>query len=202
MMMARRDLRVIPFTRHVPLARVASELRPGRLEICIRVTADALRRDFKIARPRIEVAGLNPHAGENGVIGTEDRDIIAPVVERMRREKIDVSGPFPADAMFQSAPAAVRAPDRTVSRTRAVRSARKQPYPDAYIAMYHDQGLVAYKMLAQKTGVNVTIGLPTPRTSVDHGTAYDIAGRGIADDESLLEAYRLAEYLAERRTTR
>jgi 4-hydroxythreonine-4-phosphate dehydrogenase len=203
MMMARRDLRVIPFTRHIPLSRVAPELRPDRLETCIRVTHDSLRRDFKIARPRIDVAGLNPHAGEDGVIGTEDRDIIAPVVERMRKAKIDVSGPFPADAMFQSAPLAVRAPDRTITRRGTKRGgAKKQPYPDAYIAMYHDQGLVAYKMLAQKTGVNVTVGLPTPRTSVDHGTAYDIAGRGIAEDESLLEAYRLAEYLAEGRAGR
>ncbi len=201
MMMARRDLRVIPFTRHVPLAQVAGDLRPERLEICIRVTDAALRRDFKIARPRIDVAGLNPHAGEDGVIGTEDRDIIAPVIARMRRAKIDVSGPYPADAMFQSAPLAARAPDRTLSRRpgSGARRASRQPYPDAYIAMYHDQGLVPYKMLAQKTGVNVTIGLPTPRTSVDHGTAYDIAGRGIAEDESLLEAYRLAEYLAQRR---
>lgn len=209
MMLARRDLRVIPFTRHVPLSQVASELRADRLETCIRVTADALRRDFKITRPRIEVAGLNPHAGEDGVIGTEDRDIIAPVVERMRKAKIDVSGPYPADAMFQSAPLAVRAPDRTIRRVGArgakgagARTAKKQGYPDAYIAMYHDQGLVAYKMLAQKTGVNVTLGLPTPRTSVDHGTAFDIAGRGIAEHTSLLEAYRLAEYLAEGRAGR
>ena len=208
MMMARRDLRVIPFTRHVPLSQVARELRPDRLEICIRVTHESLRRDFKITRPRIDVAGLNPHAGEDGVIGTEDRDIIAPVIERMRKEKIDVSGPYPADAMFQSAPLAVKAPDRTLSRRpggrgrSGARVAKKQGYPDAYIAMYHDQGLVAYKMLAQKTGVNVTIGLPTPRTSVDHGTAFDIAGRGIAEDESLLEAYRLAEYLAEGKATK
>ncbi|HXS09394.1 MAG TPA: 4-hydroxythreonine-4-phosphate dehydrogenase PdxA [Candidatus Krumholzibacteria bacterium] len=199
MMMARRDLRVIPFTRHVPLAEVAPELRPERLEVCIRVTHEALRRDFKIARPRIDVAGLNPHAGEDGVIGTEDRDIIAPTIARLRKMRIDVSGPHPADAMFQSAPLAAKAPDRTRSRPR---SAKKQGYPDAYIAMYHDQGLVPYKMLAQKTGVNVTIGLPTPRTSVDHGTAYDIAGRGIAEDESLLEAYRLAEYLSQRKASR
>jgi 4-hydroxythreonine-4-phosphate dehydrogenase len=191
-------LRVIPLTRHVPLSRVSTDLRPDRLETCIRVTADSLRGDFKIPRPRIEVAGLNPHAGEDGVIGNEDRDIIAPVVERLRKKGIDVSGPHPADAMFQSAPLAARAPDRTVRR-KGRRAAKRQGYPDAYIAMYHDQGLVAYKMLAQKRGVNVTIGLPTPRTSVDHGTAYDIAGRGIAEDASLLEAYRLAEYLADRR---
>lgn len=195
MMMARRDLRVIPFTRHVPLSRVAGELTPGRLETCLRVTAESLRRDFKISRPRIAVAGLNPHAGEAGVIGTEDRDVIAPVVERLRAEGIDASGPHPADAMFQTAPEAANAPDRTARRSRSPR-ARKPRYPDAYVVMYHDQGLVPFKMLAQRRGVNVTIGLPTPRTSVDHGTAYDIAGRGIAEAESLLEAYRLAEYLA------
>lgn len=201
MMMARRDLRVIPFTRHVPVSQVPRDVTPARLETCVRVTDEALRRDFRIARPRIEVAGLNPHAGEDGVIGTEDRDIIAPTVEALRRDGIEVTGPWPADAMFQSAPLAARAPDRTTGRVRSGRS-RRQGYPDAYISMYHDQGLVAYKMLAQKRGVNVTIGLPTPRTSVDHGTAYDIAGRGIAEAESLLEAYRLAEYLAIRRAQR
>jgi len=198
MMMARRDLRVIPFTRHVPVSQVPKDVRPDRLETCIRVTAESLRRDFRIMKPRIEVAGLNPHAGEDGVIGKEDRDVIAPVIERLRSTGIDVSGPHPADAMFQSAPLAARAPDRTL-RPAARGSSRRRAYPDAYIAMYHDQGLVAYKMLAQKRGVNVTIGLPTPRTSVDHGTAYDIAGRGIAEVASLHEAYRLAEYLALRR---
>jgi 4-hydroxythreonine-4-phosphate dehydrogenase len=201
MMMARRDLRVVPFTRHVPLARVAHDLRADRLETCIRVTHEALWRDFRIARPRIEVAGLNPHAGEDGVIGTEERDVIAPLLERLRAEGIDVRGPFPADAMFQSAPLAARAPDRTAGG-RAAGPGRRRGYPDAYISMYHDQGLVAYKMLAQKRGVNVTIGLPTPRTSVDHGTAYDIAGRGIAEVGSLFEAYRLAEFLAGRRAAR
>ena len=201
MMMARRDLRVIPFTRHVPIARVAGEVRADRLEMCLRVTDESLRRDFKIARPKIAVAGLNPHAGEDGVIGTEDRDIIAPVVERLKKGGIDVSGPHPADAMFQSAPLAARAPDRTTRRSGSPRM-RRAGYPDAYVTMYHDQGLVPYKMLAQRLGVNVTIGLPTPRTSVDHGTAYDIAGRGIAEEGSLLEAYRLAEYLAGRHAQR
>jgi len=197
MMMARRDLRVIPFTRHVPLARVAGYLTADRLMTCVRVTYEALRRDFKIARPRIAVAGLNPHAGEDGVIGNEDRDVIAPVVERLRAEGIDASGPHPADAMFQSAPLAAAAPDRTVARrgsSRATTRKKGASYYDAYIAMYHDQGLVPFKLLAQRRGVNVTVGLPTPRTSVDHGTAYDIAGRGIAESDSLLEAYRLAEY--------
>ena len=177
MMMVCGGLRVVPFTRHVPLARVAGELQPNRLATCIRVTAEALKRDFKIARPRIAVAGLNPHAGEEGVIGTEDRDTIAPVVELLRAEGIDANGPFPADAMFQSAPDAVRGAGRY----------------HAYVAMYHDQGLVPFKMLAQRRGVNVTVGLPTPRTSVDHGTAYDIAGKGIAEADSLREAYTLAE---------
>jgi 4-hydroxythreonine-4-phosphate dehydrogenase len=179
MMMVRGGLRVVPFTRHVPLARVAGELKPNALATCIRVTAEALERDFRIKRPRLAVAGLNPHAGEEGVIGTEDRDIIKPVVELLRAEGIGASGPFPADAMFQSAPQAVKGTG---------------PY-HAYIAMYHDQGLVPFKMLARRRGVNVTIGLPVPRTSVDHGTAYDIAGQGIAEHDSLYEAYVLAESL-------
>ncbi|HEX5132367.1 MAG TPA: 4-hydroxythreonine-4-phosphate dehydrogenase PdxA [Candidatus Krumholzibacteria bacterium] len=199
MMMARRDLRVIPFTRHVPIAEVAALVTPRRLETCIRVTVEALRTDFRIPRPRIAVAGLNPHAGEDGVIGTEDRDIIRPLVERLRAEGMDVSGPHPADAMFQSAPLAARAaaaPRGATAKTgRWTTRPRSARYYDAYIAMYHDQGLVPFKMLAQRRGVNVTLGLPVPRTSVDHGTAYDIAGRGIAEPDSLLEAYRLAETL-------
>ncbi len=200
MMMVRRHLRVVPFTRHVPLGRVADYVTADRLETCIRVTAEALKRDFRIPRPRIAVAGLNPHAGEDGVIGTEDRDVIQPVVERLRAEGIGVSGPHPADAMFQSAPEAAKAPAATrrgAARTGAwTTRPRVAGYYDAYIAMYHDQGLVAFKMLAQRRGVNVTVGLPVPRTSVDHGTAYDIAGKGVAEDASLQEAYRLAEMLA------
>ncbi len=186
MMMACGGLRVVPFTRHVPVARVAAEMKPDRLATCIRVTAEALKRDFRIARPKIAVAGLNPHAGEGGVIGTEDRDVIAPVVELLRAEGIDASGPYPADAMFQSAPEAVKGTGRF----------------HAYVAMYHDQGLVPFKMLARRRGVNVTVGLPLPRTSVDHGTAYDIAGKGIAETDSLRAAYVLAESLATRRRTR
>ncbi len=186
MMMVRGGLRVVPFTRHVPLARVAGEMKPNALATCIRVTALALKRDFKIARPRIAVAGLNPHAGEDGVMGTEDRDVIKPVVELLRAEGIDASGPHPADAMFQSAPQAVAGSGRT----------------HAYVVMYHDQGLVPFKMLAQRRGVNVTVGLPTPRTSVDHGTAYDIAGQGVAEAESLREAYALAESFVTKRRPR
>lgn len=199
MMMVHRDLRVVPFTRHVPISRVAGYLTPERLETCIRVTAGSLKRDFKIARPRIAVAGLNPHAGEEGVIGPEDQAVIAPVVKKLRKAGLDVSGPHPADSMFLSAPEAARAP--RAPRVGAAKTARwtTRPrvasYDDAYIAMYHDQGLVPYKMLAQRHGVNFTAGLPVPRTSVDHGTAYDIAGKGIAEADSLLEAYVLAETL-------
>jgi 4-hydroxythreonine-4-phosphate dehydrogenase len=198
MMMVRRQLRVVPFTRHIPISRVAGFVTADRLETCIRVTVEALRRDFKIARPRIAVAGLNPHAGEDGVIGSEDRDVIAPLVARLRSKGLDVTGPHPADSMFQSAPEAARAPGaaRRGSAKPGGRPRVHAPaYYDAYIAMYHDQGLVPFKMLAQRRGVNVTVGLPVPRTSVDHGTAYDIAGKGIAESESLLEAYRLAETL-------
>jgi 4-hydroxythreonine-4-phosphate dehydrogenase len=186
MMMVRGGLRVVPFTRHVPLARVAEALKPNALATCIRVSARSLARDFRVARPRIAVAGLNPHAGEEGVIGTEDRDVIAPVVELLRAEGIDASGPHPADALFQSAPDAVAGKGRF----------------HAYIAMYHDQGLVPFKMLARRRGVNVTVGLPLPRTSVDHGTAYDIAGKGVAEANSLREAYALAEWFVTKRRTR
>jgi len=191
MMMVRRHLRVVPLTRHVPLAGVAARVTEDRLATCIRVTAQALCEGFRISRPRIAVAGLNPHAGEDGVIGSEDRDVIVPVVERLRAEGIGVSGPYPADSLFQSAPAAARA----AGATRGSPRPRVPQYFDAYIAMYHDQGLIPFKMLAQRRGVNVTVGLPVPRTSVDHGTAYDIAGKGIAESGSLLEAYKLAESL-------
>jgi 4-hydroxythreonine-4-phosphate dehydrogenase len=162
---------------------VAGELQPNRLATCIRVTAEALKHDFKIARPRIAVAGLNPHAGEDGVMGTEDREVIAPVVALLRAEGIDVSGPYPADAMFQSAPDAVKGKGRY----------------DAYIAMYHDQGLVPFKMLAQRRGVNVTVGLPILRVSVDHGTAFDRAGTGTANPESMVEAILVAAEMARSR---
>jgi 4-hydroxythreonine-4-phosphate dehydrogenase len=177
MMMVYKDLRVVPMTRHVPLREVAGRVTPELIETCVRETRRGLVEWFGIPAPKIAVAGLNPHAGEGGVIGSEEMDVIAPALTTLRGDGIDVEGPLPADALFQTA-------------------GRAQAPWDAYIAMYHDQGLVPFKLLAQRRGVNVTVGLPAPRTSVDHGSAYDIAGRGIAETGSLREAYELAETLA------
>jgi 4-hydroxythreonine-4-phosphate dehydrogenase len=133
---------------------------------------------FGIAAPRIALAGLNPHAGEDGLLGSEDRDVIAPAVRLAREARIDASGPYPADTLF-------------------VRAARGEF--DVVIAMYHDQGLVPVKLAAFGKAVNVTLGLPIIRTSVDHGTAFDIARQGVADEGSMIEAVVLAARLAMRR---
>lgn len=169
-------LRVVLATVHIPLSEVSGALTGERLLAVIRLSARSLPR-FGLAAPRIAVAGLNPHAGENGVLGTEDRDVLAPAIVMAREEGLDVSGPFPADTLF-------------------VRAARGEF--DLVIAAYHDQGLVPVKLLAFGRAVNVTLGLPIIRTSVDHGTAFDIARQGVADEGSLIEAVLLAAKLAER----
>jgi 4-hydroxythreonine-4-phosphate dehydrogenase len=174
MMMVYRDLRVVPITRHIPLRRVSAILSSGRITTALRVVDDALRRQFGITQPRIVVSGLNPHAGEGGTLGTEEQNVILPAIRRARRGGLDVTGPQPADALFQTVGGGTF---------------------DAFLTMYHDQGLIPFKMLAKRRGVNVTVGLPIVRTSVDHGVAYDIAGQGIASTDSLLAAYRLAEKL-------
>jgi len=183
MMMVAGTLRVVPLTRHVPLCEVAGRITPEAVRACVEETDAGLREWFGIAEPRIAVAGLNPHAGEGGLLGTEERDVIAPALAAARKRGGRVDGPFPADAMFQEAYAA-----------HVARSGGARAY-DAYIAMYHDQGLAPFKMAAQRHGVNVTVGLPVVRTSVDHGTAFDIAGKGVADPTSLEAAYALAETL-------
>jgi 4-hydroxythreonine-4-phosphate dehydrogenase len=142
------------------------------------VTAQALQRDFGIAAPRIAVAGLNPHAGESGAIGREEVDIVIPAIDALRAAGVDAAGPYPADTLF---PAAMRA------------------RYDAALCMYHDQALIPVKMLDFWGGVNVTLGLPIVRTSPDHGTGFDIAGRGIARPDSLIAAIRLADQLARTR---
>jgi 4-hydroxythreonine-4-phosphate dehydrogenase len=164
-------LRVVPVTIHIPLSDVPRALTADALEDTIRITHAALIRDFEIAHPRIAVAGLNPHAGEDGTMGHEDGTLIAPVLERLRAEGIDLRGPLPADTMFH-APARARY--------------------DAAVCMYHDQALIPIKTLAFDEGVNVTLGLPFVRTSPDHGTAYDIAGQGVARPDSLIAALRMA----------
>jgi 4-hydroxythreonine-4-phosphate dehydrogenase len=174
MMFYSEPLRVVLATVHVALRDVSSLLtRPG-LESLIRLTARELPR-FGFGSPRLAVAGLNPHAGEHGVIGREDDDTLRPAIEACASGGIDVSGPYPADTLF-------------------VRAARGEF--DAVIACYHDQGLVPIKLLAFGKAVNVTLGLPIIRTSVDHGTAFDIAGKGVADPGSMVEAVLLAARLA------
>jgi 4-hydroxythreonine-4-phosphate dehydrogenase len=178
MMLASPDLRVVPVTVHASLRNSIGMLTTDAIVVAARTTAIALRREFGIAHPRLAVAGLNPHAGEQGALGDEETTIIAPALATLRAEGIDVSGPWPPDTMF-------------------TRTARARY--DAAICMYHDQALIPLKTLDMDHGVNVTLGLPIVRTSPDHGTAYDIAGKGIADPSSLIAAIELAATLAARR---
>ena len=161
-------------TVHIALRDVSDAISRERLEEVIRLTARELPR-FGVATPRIAVAGLNPHAGEHGVIGVEEQQVLEPAIAQCRAESIDVAGPFPADTVF-------------------LRAHRGEF--DVVIACYHDQGLIPVKLLAFGRAVNVTLGLPIVRTSVDHGTAFDIAGRGEADPSSMIEAVLLAARLA------
>jgi 4-hydroxythreonine-4-phosphate dehydrogenase len=174
MMLASDQLRVIPTTIHVPLADVPAALTPDLLEQTIRITHAGLVRDFGIVVPRIAVAGLNPHAGEGGKMGREDIEVIAPVLDKLCGEGMDLRGPLSADTMFHAA-------------------ARTQY--DAAICMYHDQALIPIKTLDFDRGVNVTLGLPFVRTSPDHGTALDIAGKGMANPTSMIQAVRMAARL-------
>jgi len=174
MMFDSEPLRVVLATIHIPLASVSTALTRASLEATIDLTAKELPR-FRIDRPRIAVAGLNPHAGEHGLFGDEEQRIMTPAIEACRARGVDVTGPFPGDTIF-------------------VRAARGEF--DVVVASYHDQGLIPVKLLAFGRAVNVTLGLPIIRTSVDHGTALDIAGKGIADAGSMIAAVRLAAQLA------
>jgi 4-hydroxythreonine-4-phosphate dehydrogenase len=178
MMLAGPDLRVIPLTVHVPIAEVPKHISTADIVETGEIVVAALERDFGVARPRLAIAGLNPHAGEEGTMGREDRTIIAPAVKKLRARGHEVVGPSPADTLFH--------PD-----------ARKRY--DAALCMYHDQALIPIKTLNFWTGVNVTLGLPIVRTSPDHGTALDIAGRGIANPTSMIAAVEAAAAIAERR---
>lgn len=175
MMLASPALRVVPATIHVALAEVPTALTPESLRRTIEITHKALREQFHISSPRLAVAGLNPHAGEGGTMGREELDWIAPLTDELRREGLDINGPLPADTMFHAA-----------ARARY----------DAAICMYHDQALIPIKTLDFDRGVNVTLGLPFVRTSPDHGTAFDIAGKGLANPSSSIEAMRLAWSMA------
>jgi 4-hydroxythreonine-4-phosphate dehydrogenase len=181
MMLAGDRLRVALVTTHLPLRDVADAVTPERLLRTLRITVKELRQSYRIERPRVAVCGLNPHAGEAGHIGTEDRDVVGPTLERARREiEAEIVGPLASDTLF------VGFRDR------------RTPY-DAVVAMYHDQGLIPLKLVHFGESANITLGLPVVRTSVDHGSAWDIAGEGVADPSSMKYAIDLAVRLVENR---
>lgn len=177
MMFHSPQLKVVLITVHVALKDVASLLTPELVDRTITLTDDAMKR-FGTSSPKLAIAGVNPHAGENGVIGVEDDRVLKPAVDRARSRGVNITGPIPGDTVF-------------------VRAARGEF--DCVIACYHDQGLIPVKLLAFGTAVNVTIGLPIIRTSVDHGTAFDIAGKGIADPGSMIAAVKLAAEMVKAR---
>jgi 4-hydroxythreonine-4-phosphate dehydrogenase len=177
MMIAGPELRTVPVTIHIPLKDVMSRLTTALIVETAEITARDLKSRFGIENPRLAVAGLNPHAGEGGALGLEDEAIIVPAIAELKRMGIDARGPLPADTMFH---------------------ARARATYDAAICMYHDQALVPAKTLAFDEGVNVTLGLPFIRTSPDHGTAFDIAGKNIARPDSLIAALKMAAEMAAR----
>jgi 4-hydroxythreonine-4-phosphate dehydrogenase len=174
MMIWSETLAVVPVTIHIPLSEAPKALSVGLIVKTARVVDRDLRARFGLARPRLALAGLNPHAGEGGVMGHEEITIIAPAIEQLRAEGVDAIGPLPADTMFH---------------------AKARARYDVALTMYHDQGLIPAKTLAFDDGVNVTLGLPFVRTSPDHGTAFDIAGKGVANPTSLIAALKLADRL-------
>ncbi len=180
MMLVNEAMRVGLVTIHIPLRKVPEEIGAGLILARLRLYREALKNDFGIPRPRIAVLALNPHAGDGGVLGTEELDIITPVLEEMRREGMDVTGPWPADGFFGSG---------------------GHKNVDMVLAMYHDQGLIPLKLAGFGGGVNVTAGLPIIRTSPDHGTAFSLAGKNRADQGSMLAAVTLALDMIRRRTS-
>ncbi len=178
MMLAGGQLRVIPLTVHIPLAQVPRSIDAASIIETAEIALAALKRDFAIACPRLAIAGLNPHAGEDGELGREETDIIAPAIAELKRRGHLVLGPLPSDTMFH---------------------AEARARYDAALCMYHDQALIPIKTLSFWEGVNVTLWLPIVRTSPDHGTGFDIAGKNIADPRSMIAAIRLAAKMADAR---
>jgi 4-hydroxythreonine-4-phosphate dehydrogenase len=178
MMMVDGAFRVVILTRHMPLGKVAETITAPLIERCVKVVSESLEGCFGLRKPRIAVAALNPHAGEGGHIGSEEERVIGPAIAHLRQQGFAVEGPIPADSLFHH------------SRARLY---------DAIVALYHDQGMIPFKMAAFDRGVNVTVGLPVIRTSVCHGTAYDIAGTGRAGTGSLEAAVELAALCASRK---
>ncbi|WP_025898555.1 4-hydroxythreonine-4-phosphate dehydrogenase PdxA [Sneathiella glossodoripedis] len=175
MMLACPGLRVVPATIHIPLAQVKQTLTADRLEAVVRTTYRDLVTRFAIREPHLVIAGLNPHAGEDGSIGQEEIEIIQPLVNRLKSEGMNISGPYPADSLFHE---------------------KMRKSYDAAICMYHDQALIPLKTIDFDKGVNITLGLPIIRTSPDHGTAEDIFGKGLANPASLIEAIKAADLMS------
>lgn len=178
MMLAAKDLRVVPLTVHIPLKEVPSQISQEMIIEKAKIIDRALRQDFGLETPRIAVAGLNPHAGEGGTIGTEDGDIITPAIQALQEEGMTISGPYPADTMFHE---------------------EARAGYDIALGMYHDQALIPLKTLDFHGGVNVTLGLSVVRTSPDHGTALNIAGKGVARADSFINALKMAVEIAQNR---
>lgn len=178
MLLVHDRLRVGVVTGHIPVSQVSEKLSTEKIEQKLRILHDSLRNDFQLTKPKIAVLGLNPHAGENGQLGTEDQEIILPVIEKWKNEGHLIYGPFPADGFFGT---------------------KSQQNFDAVLGMYHDQGLIPFKTLAFDEGVNYTAGLSIVRTSPDHGTGYDIAGKNVASPMSFRNAVYLAADIAKRR---
>ncbi len=180
MMLVSGDLRVALATTHIPVRNVSKAITPDIIREKVDLLSSSLIHDFGITHPKIAVFGLNPHAGDGGVIGMEEIDTITPTLKKIRKERQDITlhGPFPADGFFWQ---------------------QLHKHHDAILAMYHDQGLAPFKLLSFGKGVNFTAGLPIIRTSPDHGTAFDIAGKGVANPSSFKEAYKLAVELANKR---
>lgn len=175
-MLAIDGLRTVPVTVHTPLANVPAELTQERIEAVARITVKALGQDFAMGGPRLAIAGLNPHAGESGALGNEERDIILPAIEALKAEGLNVTGPHSVDTLFHS---------------------QARMHYDAVLAMYHDQALIPIKTLDFDGGVNITLGLPIIRTSPDHGSALDLAGTGRASAKSLINAIHMARFVAD-----
>ncbi len=175
MMMLGNGLKIMLASIHLPLKDAISQLNKKKILKTIQLTASALDKDFGLSKPHIAVAGLNPHAGEQGLLGMEEKTIVSPAIEMAKQEGLNVSGPYPADTLFYKL---------------------QEGKFDAAVALYHDQALIPIKLVSFGTAVNITVGLPFIRTSVDHGTAFDIAGKGIANPGSLQEAVKLAAQMA------
>jgi len=177
------DLRVLLLTRHIKLADVANQLKIEKILASIITLVQSLESDFNIKNPKIALCALNPHAGEDGIFGLEEEYFLTPAIKQLvEKHSINVEGPFPSDTLWAKA-------------AKAYFNGEKLPY-DGYVACYHDQGLIPVKMLAMDTAVNMTINLPVIRTSPCHGTAYDIAGKNIADFQSMIEAIKLADSIS------